>query len=252
MQTKYLQSFGRTKSRKLRNNANRLMAEILPLVRVDEFPKSAYKETWLEIGFGDGGHLLHQAISNPQIGFIGCEPFINGTVKLLRGIEENKLNNIRIFPGDFRELILSSSGYDPRIQGVSDSIVSQTLDPRVKPEDDKWVGIIDRVFILFPDPWPKKKQKKRRLVSKESLDLLARIMKQGAKLRIATDHEDYAKWIVRELLAHDKFRWLAQSKHDWQTQPTDHIETKYQKKNLANTSRAIFFEAICDKKAGKS
>ncbi len=232
---KYLQSFGRTKSRKLRDNSKKLLAEVLPKVKVDGFPKFDFKEIWLEIGFGDGGHLLHQALANPKIGFIGCEPFVNGTVKLLRGIEENELKNIRVYAGDFRQLITSPYGL--------------TIgDPAVEPQDDVWEGVIDRVFILFPDPWPKKRQNKRRIISKQTLDLLARIMKRDARLRIATDHEDYAKWIARELLEHDKFRWLAGSRADWQTQPIDHIETKYQKKNLANTTRAIFFEAVCDKK----
>lgn len=213
MQTKYLQSFGRTKSRKLRDSGMRLLNEVLPKIKVNEFPKWDFKQTWLEIGFGDGGHLLHQAMNNPKIGFIGCEPFINGTVKLLRGVEEGGLKNIRISDNDFRLLA----------EKFSDNS-------------------IDKTFILFPDPWPKKKQRKRRIVSKQTLDLLARIMKRGATLRVATDHEDYAKWIIKELLAHECFEWTAKSKADWQVAPADHIETKYQKKNLAKSKQPIFIE----------
>jgi len=250
MQQKYLQSYGRTKSRKLRDSGVRLMAEVLPRVRVEprnfgtselrnlfsgvrEFGSSG-APIWLEIGFGDGGHLLHQALEHPQVGIIGCEPFINGTVKLLRGVEENGLENVRIFQGDFREL------FEPRNSGIPELQIGNS-------EVQEFGSSIDRVFILFPDPWPKKRQQKRRLVSHESLDILARVMKPGARLRIATDHEGYAKWIVKLLLARRDFRWLAQSKADWQVQPVDHIETKYQLKNLAGSKRAIFFEAVVEK-----
>ncbi len=199
----YLRSFGRKKSRRLRPNAEAAITSVLPELTIREIADlpQGFKETWLEIGFGGGEHLIHQAKNNPDVGFIGCEPFINGMAKLLREIEENNLKNIRLFDDDFRLLA-------------------------EKMPDDS----IDKAFILFPDPWPKKKQNKRRLIQKPLLDILARILKPGAILRVATDDMDYAKWIMTHLLARDDFTWLAESKADWQTVPPDHTLTKYQKK----------------------
>lgn len=218
---KYLQSFGRLKARRIRQGSQGLLNEVLPELRLDYDNESAAefiaanKQTWLEIGFGDGGHLLHQAVNNRDVGFIGCEPFINGTVKLVRGIKEHKLDNIRVSDADFR-------------------LIAEKI-----PDNS-----IDRCFILFADPWPKKRQHKRRIISAETLAILARIMRIGARLRIATDHDDYKKWIAIRLLETPDFTWLAQSRADWETQPADHIETKYQKKAFNEGRKSVFFELV--------
>ena len=213
---KYLQSFGRTKSRRIRDNAKRILDEGLPKYTFTELPKN--KEVWLEIGFGGGEHLLHQAKNNRDVFIIGCEPFINGTIKLLRGLEDDKLDNVRIFKGDFR-------------------ILAEQL-----PND-----LFSKVFVLFPDPWPKKKQNKRRIISHETLDLLIKLAKNKADMRIATDHVDYAKWIAAHITSHKGITWQASCKADWQTQPTDHIETKYQKKALNEGRNPVFFNLQINK-----
>ena len=208
---KYLQSFGRTKSRKLREGSLRVLREVLPKVSLnlnEKFPANV-----LEIGFGGGEHLLHQAVSNAQNKYIGCEPFVNGTVKLLREIEERDLQNIRIYNGDFR-------------------VLAEKL-----PDN-----LFDKIYILFPDPWPKKKQNKRRLISTESLEMLVRLGRNGGKIFIATDHLDYAKWILQHVLDNPNLAWLAHSKADWQTAFDVHVETKYQNKAMKEGRNSVFFE----------
>ena len=225
MKQKYLQSFGRTKSRKLRVGAVQLMKEVLPRVELRDLGTLELQEfgssklpTILEIGFGGGEHLLHQALANPQNKYIGCEPFLNGTVNLLRQIEGRKLDNIRIYNGDFR--ILAESLPD---------------------------NVFDKIYILFPDPWPKKKQNKRRLISEESLKTLVRLMKNKRKLMIATDHMDYAEWILQRVLSNPNLNWLAKSKVDWQTPFAGHTATKYQNKALIEGRNSVFFEIEINK-----
>lgn len=158
-------------------------------------------QTWLEIGFGGGEHLVWQAAHNPSINVIGCEPFIDGVVKVLRAIDEDGLRNIRLYEHDARDLLA-------------------------------WLpaASIDRAFILFPDPWPKKRQQKRRLVSPATLDLMARIMKRGAELRIGTDIADYARAILLAVTKHPEFDWPANGPDDWRIRPADWPETRYEQK----------------------
>lgn len=213
MENRPLRSFGRIKSRALRDGAQNLMDEVLPRITFKELPQG--KEVWLEIGFGGGEHLAHQAKNNPNVNIIGFEPFINGTVKLLREVEEHNLQNVLVHNGDAREVL----------EKLPESSVS-------------------RVYILFPDPWPKARHNKRRLIQKPLLDMLHKVMKDGAELRIATDHEGYAGWILREIFEHDGFEWTAKSKTDWQNEFDGHIKTKYQMKNMAKTVRPLFLRFV--------
>ncbi|MEL0285711.1 MAG: tRNA (guanine(46)-N(7))-methyltransferase TrmB, partial [Paracoccaceae bacterium] len=128
------------------------------------------KEIWLEIGFGGGEHLAHQAKNNPDVGFIGCEPFVNGVAMLLGKIEREKIANIRIYPGDVRDL------FD------------------VLPEKS-----IAKAFLLYPDPWPKKRHHRRRFVTPDHLWPLARVMQEACEFRVATDIEDYVRQTVSEV-----------------------------------------------------
>ena len=178
---KPLRSFGRRKGRNLRPTKQGLFDTLLPRLQISLSeskilnPKSPH---WLEIGFGGGEHLAHQAGLHPEVQFIGCEPYVNGIAGLLSHIEEHKLNNIRIYSDDARDLI--------------NSLPDNSL---------------ERVFILYPDPWPKTRHHKRRIISSEFLDSLTRVMKPDAELRLATDSADYATWMLERLLAHKNFKW---------------------------------------------
>jgi tRNA (guanine-N7-)-methyltransferase len=186
-------------------------------------PPQGGREFWLEIGFGGGEHLAHQAALYPHVGIIGCEPYINGIGDLLKKIDAQKLSNIRIFTDDARLLI----------EKLPDSC-------------------LEKIFILYPDPWPKTRHHKRRLVSKETLDMLARVMKKGAELRLATDHADYATWMLERLLTHPDFSWQAKTASDWKSPPSDWITTRYEQKRLAGTPTYLSFRrrpesVLCDK-----
>jgi tRNA (guanine-N7-)-methyltransferase len=161
-------------------------------------------DTWLEIGFGGGEHLAAQAEQHPEIGFIGCEVFENGINKLLAQIEARQLRNVQIFADDARLLIAA-------------------LPP----------ASIARVFVLFPDPWPKRRHHKRRIVSCETLDWLAEIMTDAAELRLATDDRDYFSWMLERVTDHPAFEWLACRPGDWRDPPRDWVPTRYERKALA-------------------
>lgn len=220
-----ISSYGRNRGRKLGPHRSRLENELLPKLLLDPsffnketsrpislelFPiceqageHAGEKQVQLEIGFGSGEHLAMQAERYPNIGFIGCEPYITAATKLLSDIEQKQLDNIRLYNGDARDLMA----------GLPDHSV-------------------DQCFILFPDPWPKLRHHKRRLINHHLLDELARVLKPGAKLLIATDHEDYLTWILEHLLARTDFIWQARRPIDWQHPPKDWVTTKYQAKAL--------------------
>jgi tRNA (guanine-N7-)-methyltransferase len=170
------------------------------------------REAWLEIGFGGGEHLAGQAARHPQVGFLGAEPFLEGVAKLLSEVEKASLSNVRIRRGDARELV-------------------EQLAPRS----------IDRVFILFPDPWPKTRHHKRRLIQPEFLAELARVMKPGARLRFATDWADYANRALADVLRDGRFEWTAERADDWRKAPADHVTTRYQEKRLGDCA-PVFLE----------
>lgn len=159
------------------------------------------REIWLEIGFGGGEHLAAQAESHPGIGFVGCEVFENGIAKLLREIDRRGLANVRLYPNDARPLLAA-------------------LTPRS----------VGRVFILFPDPWPKARHHKRRLVAPATLDRLAEIMTDGAELRLATDDPGYLSWMLEHATNHPAFSWTARRPADWRERPEDWPATRYERK----------------------
>jgi tRNA (guanine-N7-)-methyltransferase len=160
------------------------------------------RPVWLEIGFGGGEHMVHQATQNPGTGIIGCEPFINGVAMLLGRIREAGVETIRIHPGDARDL------FD------------------VLPE-----AAIARVFLLYPDPWPKKKHHRRRFVTPEHLSPLVRVMAPGAELRIATDIPDYVRQALEEV-PKAGLDWLAERPEDWRRPWPDWLSTRYEQKAL--------------------
>lgn len=170
---------------------------------------------WLEIGFGGGEHMIGQAARHPDIGFIGCEPFIEGMAKALGQIEDHGLTNIRLHMDDVR----------PIVSGLA-------------------ANTLDRVYILFPDPWPKKRQQKRRLIQPDFLSDLARVLKSGGQLRFATDVKSYADEALAHFINHPAFEWQASAADDWRKPPQDHLTTRYESKKLGDCA-PVWFDFKC-------
>jgi tRNA (guanine-N7-)-methyltransferase len=219
-----IHSYGRRRGRRLRRGRTSLIDDLLPRLAIPAPAEGAVfdlpslfarpmTEIWLEIGFGAGEHLAHQAESHRNVGVIGAEPYINGIAGLLSRVSDRGLDNIRLWPNDIRLLL-------PRFPAAS----------------------LHRVFILFPDPWPKARHHKRRLVSTALLDELARLMPLGAELRLATDDVDYLTWMLERLTVHPHFEWQARRAVDWQTRPADSPPTRYEEKARAVGRHPVFLQ----------
>ena len=216
-----LRSFGRIKSRAIKPRQAALFDTLLPGITVPD-PASGpidplalmpgARAAWLEIGFGGGEHLAAQAARHPDAVMIGCEPFLNGVGSALRHIDEAGLKNVRIHADDARAVV--------------DALPDASL---------------DRIMILFPDPWHKARHNKRRLVQDEFAMALARKLKPGGRLRFVTDWKDYADWALERFLRTPGLQWLADEADDWRTAPADHVVTRYEEKKLGDTA-PIFLE----------
>lgn len=215
-----LRTFGRSRARQLSARQQRLIDISLPALAIPLtepgvlFPLDLFegaRETWLEIGFGGGEHLTGQAARHADIGFLGCEPFVDGMAKALGQIEDEDLTNVRLFMDDARKAMI----------GFADQSV-------------------DRCFILFPDPWPKTRQQKRRLIQPDFLNELHRVLKAGAPVRFATDVKSYADEALARFLAHGGFDWQAETAKDWRTAPADHLTTRYESKQLGDCAPVFF------------
>jgi tRNA (guanine-N7-)-methyltransferase len=198
--------YGRRKGRPFSASMKRLLDEDLPqlafdLVRPvdDQFGHKA--DRYLEIGFGGGEHLAGLAAAMPDCDFIGAEPFINGVASLLRHIDEQKLGNIRIWPDDVR-LILSSLG----------------------------TASLAGVFVMFPDPWPKKRHAARRILQTALLDQLAVMIRPGGRLVLASDDPTAKSWLLQAATSHADFMWTARGPQDWRQRPAELPETRYMRK----------------------
>ena len=161
-------------------------------------------EFWLEVGFGGGEHLAWQAAHNPSIGMIGAEPFVNGVAKLVCQIEDEALTNIRLHHGDAR----------PLMEALGD-------------------GCLSRLFVLHPDPWPKKRHHKRRMVSPWFFEEAARLIKPGGVLRIASDIPGYIEWSLMHAQNAPAFEWTAREPNDWRMRPDDWPQTRYEAKAIS-------------------
>jgi tRNA (guanine-N7-)-methyltransferase len=208
--------FGRSKGKTLRKGQRELVDRLLPQLLI-MLPAVADGQTLdlsllfpikpsslhLEIGFGGGEHLLHRARENHAVGFIGVEPFVNGMAKLLMEIEREEIRNIRVFNNDATILL------------------------RRLP-----AGSISGVDLLYPDPWPKRRQRKRRFVSEDSLELVAGALKPGGIFRFASDIDDYVGWLLARILPMPEFRWQATAAPDWTTPFPTWPGTRYETKAL--------------------
>ncbi|MGI8841666.1 MAG: tRNA (guanosine(46)-N7)-methyltransferase TrmB [Caulobacteraceae bacterium] len=206
-----IRTYGRIKSRPIKPRQAALMEILLPKIAMPPGPfdpaalAPGPAEVWLEIGFGGGEHLAAQAARRPDVLFLGAEPFTNGVASALRHVDEFRLENVRLHAGDGRDL-------------------TAALPP----------GSLDRLFLLFPDPWPKRRHHKRRLVAADFIAEAARILRRGGRLRFATDWADYANWTLERFLRSDAFDWTAQTADDWRRAPADHIATRYEEKRLGD------------------
>jgi tRNA (guanine-N7-)-methyltransferase len=215
-----LRSYGRLKSRPIKPRQAALMDTLLPSLRapLEPFEPRALmpgaKEAWLEIGFGGGEHLAAQAARRPEVLFIGAEPFQNGVASALRHIDEAGLANVRLHDGDARELLA-------RIPDAS----------------------LERIFVLFPDPWPKARHHKRRLLQRDTAAELARVLKPGGALRFASDWADYVDWSLAILTATPGLAWTAQQAGDWRRPPADHVTTRYEEKRLGDCA-PVFLDFV--------
>ena len=231
------QFYGRRKGKKLKPSREVLLECFLPKVRLNGvsgrknvdplscFPFSV-RSIWLEIGFGGGEHIAQQSLLHPDIGFIGAEVFLNGITSLLthltgtqrRGdVDENvslaqgRVDNVRVYDNDARDIL-----------------------PCFKN------GSFERIYVLFPDPWPKKRHADRRFIGPKNLPVLARLLRSGGELRIASDDMNYIRWSLQHLMDSADFEWTAQSAEDWRKPPADWIGTRYEQKALAKGKKPVY------------
>ncbi|MGI9508509.1 MAG: tRNA (guanosine(46)-N7)-methyltransferase TrmB [Geminicoccaceae bacterium] len=202
--------YGRRQSHRIRPARKRLLEERLPELQIHlpddgspiplgEVQKPQCSQHWLEIGFGGGEHLAAQAAANPDALLIGCEPYVNGVARLLSLIQD--VDNVRVVIDDARLLLKALPA-----------------------------GSLEKVFVLFPDPWPKARHHKRRIVNPGTVADMARLLKPGGELRLATDIMSYARPMLSATLADGHFAWLAERPADWRERPGDWPGTRYEEK----------------------
>ncbi len=213
--------YGRQQGHKLRKHQQHLLDTLLPKLQIAGPGDSAIDpaalfdgppaDVFLEIGFGGGEHLISRAGQNPDRGFVGAEPFVNGVAKILAGIETTGLTNIRLHFGDARDII----------ERFPDQSIAGT-------------------YLLYPDPWPKKRHNKRRFVNEENIRQLHRILKPGAPFLFASDIPDYVRWTLGRMLRHGGFEWTAECKDDWTKAPEGWPGTRYEAKAFREGRRAHY------------
>ncbi len=215
--------FGRRRGKPLRPGRRATLERLLPQLQIelDKFASQSIdprllfdrhiESVWLEIGFGAGEHLAALAKSNPQTGFIGCEPFMNGVARLLTDIDQQGLDNIRIVMDDASLLL-----------------------------DNLKCASIGAVFLLFPDPWPKRRHKKRRFIIPKNIAEIARVLGDGAQWRMATDNMDYCRWMLDHMTTAAEFQWLARRPGDWRIRPDNWPSTRYERKGIDKGRPPVF------------
>ncbi len=212
--------YGRSHSHALSARRERLAAELLPKLEIPDGPLDprdlfpGKSEVWLEIGFGGGEHLAALARTHPATGFIGVEPYLDGMAKMLAAIDDEGLTNVRLHRGDARDLV-------ERIAGAS----------------------LGRIYILFPDPWPKTRHWKRRIVTDAFVAQCARVLAPGGRLRFATDVASYQDWAIERFAREARLSWTAQRADDWRIPADDHVTTRYEEKRLGD-ARPVFYDFV--------
>lgn len=221
--------YGRRKGKPLTDRRQSLIDELLPAIEVpipENFTAAqaapaldlvtmfgpTIDQYWLEIGFGGGEHLADQARANPRTGIIGCEIFINGVASLLAHLDEGNMQNVRIFREDARLLL-------PQIPD----------------------GSLDKLFLLFPDPWPKSKHWRRRFVQQDNLDEVWRMLKPGGEFRVGTDDPGYQRWTMSQMVARNDFDWQAKGPSDWLVRPNDWPPSRYEQKAIKEGRTPCYF-----------
>ena len=230
--------FGRRKGRVIHKAKSFLLESFLPRILVDTTPKNNIADCFgepkqkycLEIGFGDGDHLAALAKREHNTGFIGVEVYRNGVAQLLSlltgikdgnasdlaqeiGLTEGRVDNVRVFDDDVRLLFAALPD-----------------------------ASFDKIYLLFPDPWPKSRHAERRFINSDNLREIARLLKRGGVFQVATDHPIYKRWTLEQLRTNPDFKWTAKGSDDWRNPPADWAETKYQRKALREGRRPVFFE----------
>ena len=203
--------FGRRKGHKLRNHQADLIDNLLPHLALDigspapasltELFEAPIGDVRLEIGFGGGEHLIAEARAFPNVGFIGCEPYVNGMAKILTQIEAHNIGNIRLFAGDAAELL----AWVPRRS-------------------------LARIDLIHPDPWPKRRHWKRRFVQDATIAAMARVLKPDGEFRFVSDIDDYCAWTLAHLARSPDFVWTAEQASDWRLPWADYTMTRYGRK----------------------
>lgn len=220
-----LRSYGRIKGRALSPLQEELLANLLPTLAIPAEPEAELdpkcfwpdaREIVFEIGFGGGEHLIGQARAHPDTLYLGAEPFLEGVAKALTGVHQYDLKNVRLLASDARPVLAA-----------------------LKPAS------LDRLVILFPDPWHKNRHNKRRLIQLDFLEDAHKALKPGGELRFASDWADYAAWTLEKVRAHGGFSWTAEAATDWRQPPADHITTRYEVKKLGDCAPIfLIFERL--------
>ena len=216
--------YGRSSGHKLRKGQAGLVETLLPAISVPATgevsaetlfgdQKGLARPLHFEIGFGSGEHLASRADMLPDHGFIGCEPFLNGVATALGHVRDQRLANIRLHMGDALEVLAR----------VPD-------------------GALSFVYLLHPDPWPKARHAKRRMINPGPLGLIAAKLRPGGEFRLATDHAVYLDWSLMVMQRHEaSFEWLGEKPSDFLDPPSGWIETRYGAKSRREGRQPYYF-----------
>lgn len=211
--------YGRKKSRSLNTQSQYILKNLFPKYKLeDEHIRAIGDDIEFEIGFGYGEHLLWQAINNKNKIYVGAEPFISGAINLIKDIDEKQIKNIKISTDDAVNIL----------DTMADCFLSS-------------------IYMLFPDPWPKKRHHKRRLINPNNIHKFHRVLKKNGKIFIASDHKDYIHSILLDFLHDNRFDWICEKSTDFKQKPFPSTQSKYEKKAIKKGQSPVYltFKKIC-------